>query len=250
VPYGERFPQELLTIANAVLGYGQASLAKYLMIVAAEDDPGLSAHDVAAFLGHLLARVDWRRDLHFHTRTTLDTLDYSGTALNEGSKLVIAAAGAVRRRLAAEAPSDLTWPAAVRDVRSALPGILVLEMPPYADARQTGREIDELTNVLHRQPDRRAALDAVPLLVLVDDAAFTARSLDNLLWVTFTRSNPSHDVHGIASSIEHKHWGCAGPLVIDARIKPHHAPPLIEDPATTRRVDALGALGGPLHGVI
>src|SRR5205807_5251463 len=90
VPYAkERKPQELLTCANAILGQGQLSLAKYLLIVAREDDPRLDVHDVAAFLRHLLERIDWRTDLHFQTCTTIDTLDYSGTGLNEGSKVVV-----------------------------------------------------------------------------------------------------------------------------------------------------------------
>ena len=70
------------------------------------------------------------------------------------------------------------------------------------------------------------------------------------MWVTFTRSNPAADVYGIGAFTSQKHWGCRGSLVIDARIKPHHAPPLVEDPAVARRVDALGAAGGPLAGII
>jgi 4-hydroxy-3-polyprenylbenzoate decarboxylase len=93
-------------------------------------------------------------------------------------------------------------------------------------------------------------LDGLPLLVLCDDAGFTAATLDNWVWVTFTRSNPSHDVHGIDAFTEHKHWGCRGPIVIDARAKPHHAPALERDPAVERRVDRLAAPGGPLHGII
>jgi 4-hydroxy-3-polyprenylbenzoate decarboxylase len=86
-------------------------------------------------------------------------------------------------------------------------------------------------------------------VVLVDDSEFCARSLDNFLWVTFTRSNPALDIAGIGASTLHKHWGCSGSLVIDARQKNHHAPPLVEDPAITARVDALFAQGGPLHGI-
>src|SRR4029077_4762627 len=89
-----------------------------------------------------------------------------------------------------------------------------------------------------------------PLVVLVDDSNFTARSLNNLLWVTFTRSNPAVDIAGISATTRHKHWGCTGSLVIDARLKSHHAPPLEEDPEITRRVDALGAPGKALHGII
>jgi 4-hydroxy-3-polyprenylbenzoate decarboxylase len=93
-------------------------------------------------------------------------------------------------------------------------------------------------------------LNRFPLVVVVDDSDFTAASLNNFLWVTFTRSDPAADVHGIEPFIEQKHWGCRGSLVIDARIKPHHAPALEPDPEVARRVDRLAARGGPLHGII
>ena len=106
VPYApRRRPQELLTSANAILGQGQLSLAKYLFIVAREDDPNLDIHDIPAFFQHLLRRVDWQTDLHFQTCTTIDTLDYSGSGLNEGSKLVIAAVGPPRRELPTQLPA-------------------------------------------------------------------------------------------------------------------------------------------------
>ena len=85
---------------------------------------------------------------------------------------------------------------------------------------------------------------------MVDDSNFTAKNLNNYLWTTYTRANPSHDIHGIDSFIEHKHWGCRGSLVIDARIKPHHAPPLITDEKVNQRVDKLFAKGGELYGKI
>ncbi len=119
VPYAkERRPQELLTHANALLGQGQLSLAKYLLIVAKEDDPDLDIHDIPAFFRHLLERVDWRTDLHFQTRTTIDTLDYSGTGLNEGSKVVIAAAGPMRRQLATRLPERLGSAGGLRPIRA------------------------------------------------------------------------------------------------------------------------------------
>ena len=245
VPYREREPQEILTIANALLGFGACSLAKYLLIVAGEDNPQLDIHDIADFLRHLLERVDWTRDLHFQTRTTIDTLDYSGTGLNEGSKVVIAAAGPKRRELPTEIPRDLVLPSELNNPRVALPGILAVEAPPFrtpSDAEAAGRLATALESV--------DQVRGFPLILFVDDADFTARTLNNLLWVTFTRSNPSHDVYGIGSFIENKHWGCRGPLIIDARLKPHHAPPLVEDPGVTRKVDRLGERNGPLHGII
>ncbi len=92
-------------------------------------------------------------------------------------------------------------------------------------------------------------IGAFPLVVLANDSDFASQSLRNWLWVTFTRSDPAADVEGIGAFVDRKHWGCRGPLVIDARIKSHHAPPLIDDPEIERRVDALAAPGGPLHGV-
>ena len=240
LPYTQRRrPQELLTSANALLGQGQLSLAKYVLIVAREDYPELNIHDIPAFFRHVLERVDWQRDLHFQTRTTIDTLDYSGSGFNEGSKVVIAAAGPKRRELPRELPAELTLPAGFSQPRVCLPGILIVKA-------QAGLEIDVFCN-RYQSSD---TINDYPLIVLVDDSDLPARPLNNFLWVTFTRSNPAVDIHGIGASTIEKHWGCLGSLVIDARRKPHHAPPLVEDPAVTRRVDALGAPGKPLHGII
>ena len=246
VPYAPlRRPQELLTQANAILGQGQMSLAKYLLIVAHQDDPTLDVHDIAAMLRHLLERVDWSNDLHFQTRTTMDTLDYSGDGFNQGSKVVIAAVGPKRRDLATdwnEASDSLRLPDGFDDPRVALPGVLVIRAPRFVS--ESGcRQLRWFCETA-RVPQ------GFPLVVLVDDAEFTARSLRNWLWVVFTRSNPAADLDGVSAFTEQKHWGCRGPLVIDARIKPHHAPPLEDDPEIERKVDALAAPGGPLHGVV
>ncbi len=246
VPYREREPMELLTIANAVLGFGQCSLAKYLLIVAHEDNPHLDINRVDDFLVHLLERVDWSRDLHFQTRTTIDTLDYTGTGLNHGSKVVIAAAGQKRRTLGRELPAGLNLPAGFDHARMALPGVMVVSGPEFISYHEEQSRVEGLSAALESSKES----DSIPLVILADDAEFTARNLSNLLWVTFTRSNPSHDIYGTGSFTEFKHWGCGTTLIIDARLKPHHAPPLIEDPAVTRRVDELASKGGSLHGII
>ncbi len=245
VPYAaKRRPMELLTQANAILGQGQLSLAKYLLIVANEDRPDLDIHDIRAFLKHLLERVDWTSDLHFQTRTTIDTLDYSGQGLNFGSKVVIAAAGEPRRSLGTELPEGLRLPEGFTNPRIALPGILAIQAP---ECRTAG---DGTKERFSREVPPQEAIKEFPLIVLVDDSDFTARELNHFLWTTFTRSNPAVDMEGIGSFSEDKHWGCRGSLVIDARLKPHNAPPLVEDPEITRRVDQLAAPGGPLHGII
>ena len=249
VPYTERRkPMELLTCANAILGQGQLSLAKYLFIVAKEDAPDLDIHDIPAFLRHLLQRVDWRTDLHFQTSTTIDTLDYSGPALNEGSKVVIAAVGPARRKLPNQVPADLHLADGFHSPRVCLPGILAVQSPPFpqkGSKATVAADVQGFCNAI-RPAD---AINAFPVVVLVDDSDFAARSLNNFLWVTFTRSNPAADIYGIGAFVRQKHWGCEGSLVIDACIKPWHAPPLEADPAVARRVEALAAPGGPLHGM-
>ncbi len=260
-------PAELLTQASAILGQGQLSLAKYLFIVSGEDAPGLDAHDIRPFLAHLLSRVDWRRDCHFHTETTIDTLDYSGSGLNAGSKLVVAARGPAVRGLTAELPAGIALPDGFRNPRICLPGVVAIEGPRIEpsptlasdDAAPAGgslaalaatspwsAEIQRLCDSIHADHPLRAW----PLIVVVDDSGFAAASLENFLWVTFTRSNPAADVHGVAARVHQKHWGCEGPLVIDARLKPHHAPPVVEEPAVTAKVDALCVRGGPLAGIL
>jgi 4-hydroxy-3-polyprenylbenzoate decarboxylase len=255
-------PAELLTQASAILGQGQLSLAKYLFIINGGDCPGLDAHEIRPFLECLLERVDWRRDCHFQTETTIDTLDYTGSGLNMGSKLVVAARGPTVRDLPTELPSGIALPDGFATPRVCLPGVAAVTGPrvepqprldapsdaaiwePTTLARWTA-DIDRLCESIG--PDH--PMRTFPLIVVVDDANFAAVSLENFLWVTFTRSNPAVDVHGIEAAIHHKHWGCRGPLVIDARLKPHHAPPVEEDPAVTAAVNSLCRTGGPLAGL-
>ncbi len=248
LPYVENTgPQELLTQANALLGQGQLSLAKYLLIVNEKDQPELDIHDIGAFLHSLLSRIDWRRDLHFQTCTTIDTLDYSGSALNAGSKVVMAASGPVRRRLPTELSGDLRLPTGFSKPQLAVPGVLVLQGEPWRGERSVP-SADLLA--FCRSYTQEDAINAFPLIVIVDDAEFSAQKLENLLWVVFTRSAPANDIEGIESFSHAKHWGCSGSLVIDARSKSFHAPPLEDDLDVERRVDALGVTGGALHGLI
>lgn len=244
----QRRPAELLTLANALLGYGQLSLAKYLFLAAKEDDPQLDVQNVAEFLRHILERADWRRDLHFQTCTTIDTLDYTGDALNQGSKLVVPVTGQPIRVLPVAIDSRIRMREHLgfRNPRVCLPGILVVQGPPFTP-EANGR--DFAVKQFCREYQRDDPLNLFPLIVVVDDSSFASRTLSNFLWVTFTRSNPAADIYGIEAFHVQKHWGCHGSLVIDARIKPHHAPPLVEDKEVTKRVTALAAPGGPLHGI-
>jgi 4-hydroxy-3-polyprenylbenzoate decarboxylase len=238
-PYNnECKPQEILTIANHILGKGQLSLAKYLFIIAGEDNPKLTTHDVADYFKHVLERVDFTRDLHFQTRTSIDTLDYSGDGLNSGSKVVIAAAGKKKRELGTTL-AELNLPDGFRNPKVVMPGIIAIQGNKFSNQEIAFNEISNLKFEI-----------SFPLVIICDDSDFVSKNLNNFLWTTFTRSNPSHDIYGVDSFTENKHWGCKGSLIIDARIKPHHAPPLIKDPQIEKRVDALGIKGKSLHGII
>ena len=231
----EKKPTELLTIANRILGTGQLSLAKYLFITA-EDEPlgeqkrPLDVNNVAGFFSHFLARIDFARDLHFQTQTSIDTLDYSGAGLNSGSKVVLAAYGDPLRILCQDLPLSLKpFKAAM-----VMPGVVALEQGKFSSYASASKEAEALNEMLKNEK-----LDGLALIILCEEAAFVSANLPNFLWTTFTRSNPSHDIYGINSFSEHKHWGCKGPLVIDARIKPHHAPALLKSESVEKKVDAL-----------
>lgn len=242
----ERQPRELLTCAMNVLGTTQTALAKYVMIAAYDDNLELNIHNVPQFFRHMLERTDFTRDLHFVTRSSTDTLDYTGSALNEGSKLIWAAAGRVRRLLATEVPGGLTLPEGFGNPRLMAAGILVLEGPKHSGQRGCQDPVmEQLERALESLPQR----NSWAMVVVVDDAAFATQSWDNFLWATFTRSDPATDSYGIGARTQAKHWGC-DVLVLDARLKAFQAPPLVDDPDIERGIDALAVKGGPLHGYV
>jgi 4-hydroxy-3-polyprenylbenzoate decarboxylase len=234
-------PAEILTIANHILGTGQLSLAKFLFITA-DDTNKLHTHDVQAYLEYVLQRIDLQRDIHFYTNTTIDTLDYSGTSLNSGSKVVFASYGEPKRQLATAVPTALQQLKGFEYPQLVMPGVIALQTAAFENYYQAQQQVAILQEQL-----QHAELAAVAMIILTDDARFTAASLRNFLWVSFTRCNPSHDIHGINSFTENKHWGCKGPLVLDARIKPHHAPPVQVDTAVEKRIDRLFEKGGSLY---
>ncbi|MCB0693528.1 MAG: UbiD family decarboxylase [Lewinellaceae bacterium] len=244
MPFREPVPEEILTQANHLLGKGQTTLAKFLIIADGSDHPQLDAHDIPAFFSHVLERIRWERDLHFQTQTTMDTLDYSGSGWNAGSKVVMACRGQVVRTLGTEVPS-ITLPDGWQQLALVRPGILALSGVPFTGYDEARIQLEKLSSAL-----ASFQLESYPLIVLQDDAGFAAMNMSNFLWTTFTRTNPSHDIHGVRSFYQFKHWGCTGPLILDARTKPHHAPPLIPDPEVKKKVDTLFQRGGPLSGVL
>ena len=205
-------PSELLTQASAILGQGQLSLAKYLFIVSQGDAPGLKAHQIRPFFSHLLERVDWLRDCHFHTETTIDTLDYSGSGLNCGSKLVVAARGPAIRSLPREIPAGWSLPNGFYAPRVCLPGVVAVTGPaiePKPQMSSSGTDDAAIWRISASAPwsadiERLVStirddhpLRSWPLVVIVDDSEFASASLENFLWITFTRSSESEKIRSI-----------------------------------------------------
>jgi 4-hydroxy-3-polyprenylbenzoate decarboxylase len=227
------------------LGTGQLSLAKFLFITA-DDTNQLHTHNVQPYLEYIFERIDLTRDLHFHTNTTIDTLDYSGTGLNSGSKLVLAAYGDKKRELCREVPQVLKELQAFENPLLCMPGVVALQTKKFTTYNEAQQELDVLNGQLSIV---NGELNTVAQIVVCDDSSFVAANLRNYLWVTYTRCNPSHDVYGIGSFVEHKHWGCKGPVVFDVRMKPHNAPALEKDPEVEKKVDRLFVKGGSLEGI-
>jgi 4-hydroxy-3-polyprenylbenzoate decarboxylase len=235
-------PAELLTIANHVLGTGQLSLAKFLFITA-EENRKLHTHDVQDFLQYIFERIDLKRDLHFYTNTTIDTLDYSGTGLNTGSKLVLAACGVQKRELATTIPNAFNQLEGFEKPILVMPGVIALQTKKFSTYFTAQEEMKLLNFQLHDD----AATSSIVQIIVGDDSAFMAAHMRNYLWVTYTRANPAQDIYGIRSFTENKHWGCDGPMIVDARIKPHHAPAVELTEEMRNRSNRLFEKGGPLY---
>ena len=236
-------PAEIITIAHHIMGTGPLSLLKYLFITAEYDEKVPSCYNVKEFIQYVLERIDLTRDVHFYTHTPLDTLDYTGLALNKGSKLVLAAYGRKKRVL------EKCVPAALREIHTfskpqiIFPGVLVLQGKPFIDSVQTRKEVACFEEEIKAKD---LDLSGFPMIVLVDDSYFVCSHLNNWLWVTFTRSNPAADVYGLFEHIKDHHFSMEN-ILIDARQKPHHAPVLEKDDKVERKIDRLFSKGGELY---
>ena len=226
-------PAEILTIANHILGTGQLSLAKFVWITAeakkSKGDRVIDVNNIPEFLAYMLSRMDFSNDLHFYTNTTMDTLDYSGDGLNSGSKLVLAAYGDVRRKLATTIPEKIT----------ALNANASLIMPGVIAVNAATATIHSIQEKLKGQGENLLEQDGIAMIIITEDATWMAAEFNNFIWAAFTRTNPSKDIEGVDSYINNKHWGCKGPLIFDATIKKHHAPAVVKDNELEKKVTAI-----------
>ena len=228
-------PAELLTQANHILGTGQLSLAKYL-IISGDPEKEINCHNIKNFFKHVFERIDLSRDLHFYTKTSIDTLDYSGNDLNQGSKLVMAAYGKQKRELSLIIPDELNTCEFISKPALMMDGVIAIMLTPFSNYSNAKLEIKKLSDWIEK---RKEKFNGVVQIIIYDDFVFKPASdnLNDYVWITYTRSNPSYDIYGVGEKTENKHWSCEGPMIIDARKKPHHAPELKLSAQTEKSIE-------------
>ena len=216
----QRYKREAMASAFRILGEGQLSLTKFLLVL----DRKIPLTDFKAVLEYVLARADFRTDLYVFSNLSMDTLDYAGPVVNEGSKGVLLGVGEPRRVL--PRTFEGAPPPGIRDVRVFCPGCLVVAGPAYTEDKDAARAVAGHPGVADW-----------PLVVLVDDAAQAAKSSVNFLWTTFTRFEPAADLHAKDTSLVRLHASFTPPVVIDARKKPWYPAELFCDARTAETVD-------------
>ena len=213
----QRYPREAMASAFRILGEGQLSLTKFLLLV----DRPVDLKDFRATLTHVLERTRPETDLFVFANLSMDTLDYTGPAVNEGSKGVWLGVGEKVRDLPREFHAVSPLPNDAREPRVFSPGCLVVGGPAYSDDAGAAQRFAE-----------SPAFRDWPLVVLTDDPARAAKSPMNFLWTTFTRFEPAADIHAASKRIVRNHVALSGPILIDARMKPGFPDELFCDPAT------------------
>ena len=198
----ERYGREALSAGFRILGEGQLTLTKFLLLTDTPQD----LRDFRSLFEHILARVEWNRDLHIFSQTAFDTLDYASGKVNYGSKAILMGLGDAKRELPREFAGKL--PAGIRAAEQYCAGCLVVEGDTYESEKGL--------------PDRIArsgSFDEWQLVVLHDKVEF-ARSTDRFLWATWTRFDPASDIYAKEITTKNNHIGYTSPVVIDARMKP------------------------------
>jgi 3-polyprenyl-4-hydroxybenzoate decarboxylase len=198
----ERYSREALSAGFRILGEGQLSLTKFLLLT----DKAQDLRDFRSVFEHILARVEWNKDLFIFNRTAFDTLDYASGKINHGSKAILMGLGDAKRELTREFRGDL--PAGVRKAEPYCGGCLVVEGDTYEAAPDLGERL------------AKSGKSADWQVVVIHDTVELARSTEKFLWATWTRFNPATDIYASETLVKDHHIGYKAPIVIDARMKP------------------------------
>ncbi|MBS1816728.1 MAG: UbiD family decarboxylase [Acidobacteria bacterium] len=200
----QRYGREAMASAFRILGEGQLSLTKFLLVT----DQDVDLKDFRKTLEHMLARTNPETDLYVFANLSMDTLDYSGPEVNKGSKGVWLGLGDPVRDLRREFQA-YALPSGVNDVRVFCGGCLIVGAPSYTDEPGAAARLAS-----------HSAFSGWQLVVITDDAVRASKSEMNFLWTTFTRFEPAADIHAASTRVVRNHLSYTGPIVIDARMKP------------------------------
>ncbi|HLL73962.1 MAG TPA: UbiD family decarboxylase [Pyrinomonadaceae bacterium] len=215
----ERYRREALVSAFRILGEGQLSLTKFLLLTDTPQD----LRDFKKLFEHVLARARFETDLFVFSNVSMDTLDYTSGKINEGSKAVLLGLGDQVRELPREFQGEL--PAGVSRAEVFCGGCLVVEGRPFAEDPERAARLA-----------REEVFKGWPLVVLHDDAT-VARSSPDFLWATWTRFEPASDIHAAGTRVVRHHVSYTPPVVIDARMKPGYPDELVVRPDIGELVD-------------
>ena len=198
----DRYAREGLSAGFRILGEGQLSLTKFLLLT----DQPQDLRDFKSLFEYILARAEWHRDLFIFSQTAFDTLDYASGKINHGSKAILMGFGDAKRELAREFKGEI--PAGITRAEVFCGGCIVVEGDSYENDKDLAQRIAHA-----------GKFDDWQVVVIHDDADF-AKSTEKFLWATWTRFNPATDIYAKGVAVQNNHIGYSAPIVIDARMKP------------------------------
>ncbi len=218
----DRYPREAFACGLRILGEGQLSLTKFLILT----DGAVDITDFRCLWIHVLERIQWDRDLFIFANVSQDTLDYTGPSVNKGSKALMMGLGPEKKRELASHFNGTLPPSCTHPLLF-MPGTLVVQGPSYAQTPNLAAELSLWEGITD-----------MAVIILVDNSKEASCSMQEFLWTLFTRFEPAADIHGASTTVQRFHVGLTPPIVFDCRMKPWYTEVLEVDPATKELVDS------------
>lgn len=215
----ERYGREALVSGFRILGEGQLSLTKFLLLT----DTAIDLRDFKSLFEHILARVRFESDLFIFTNTAFDTLDYTSGTINRGSKAIMMGLGDSIRELKREFSGEL--PQGISHAEIFCGGCLVVQGSSFVEEPKLAERISQ--NEVFKEWQ----------FVVIHDNAEVAKTSSQFLWATWTRFEPASDIYASKTEIINHHLSYTAPIVIDARMKPGYPDELIVRDDIAKLVD-------------
>ncbi|TGN18319.1 UbiD family decarboxylase [Leptospira idonii] len=219
----ERYYREAFMGALRILGEGQLSLTKCLLVT----NENVSLKNFSETFKTIVERCDLETDIHVFNHISQDSLDYTSGRVNKGSKMLIMGISETGEPKYKNLPTQFSRPlkdSRFKNPKVFLPGVLVVEGSSY-------RKEDDLARLLLDED-----LSGFRFVFLVDDSSDAVRSDHDFIWTMFTRMEPASDLYS-KQIVENNHIRHKAPLVFDSRMKPWIPKVLTPDPKVSKNVD-------------